>query len=93
MPFFQEIFILSKYGSLHRKCCDSLKKTKAPTFASLYVVKKQTNEEVTTKYDHNTSVRLVITYDAGRVIDLPRKLRHELIEISDVETNLSFQMS
>ena len=28
MPFFQEILIWSKYGSLHRKLCDSMKKTK-----------------------------------------------------------------
>ena len=43
--------------------------------------------------DHNTSVRLVMPYDAGQVINLPRILRHELMEISEVETTLSLRMS
>ena len=47
---------------------------------------------ILSKY-HNNSVRLVMAYDVGRVIYLPRILRHELMEISVVETNLSFQMS
>ena len=42
---------------------------------------------------HNNSVRLVMAYDAGRVIDLPTVLRHELVDMPEVETNLSFQMS
>ena len=41
----------------------------------------------------NISVRVVMAYDAGRVIYLLRKQRHELMEISEVETNLSYQMS
>ena len=41
--FVKERFMLSNYGSLHRKSCDSLKKTKAP-FASRYVVKIKTNK-------------------------------------------------
>ena len=47
---------------------------------------------ILSKY-HNNSIRSGMAYDAGRLIDLPRKLRHELMEISEVETNLSFQMS
>ena len=63
---FQEIFILSNDGSSQRKLYDSLKKTTALTFASLYVVKKKTrHEEVTIKADHNILLQLVVAYDAG----------------------------
>ena len=73
---FQDIFIFSKdVGVVHRKLYDLLKKTKAPPFASLYVVKKQTRyKEVLA--DHNTLLRLVVAYDDGRVVDRPRILRH-----------------
>ena len=76
---------MSKDGSLHRKFCDSLKKIKAPAFASLYVVKKTRDREVTIKTDHNTLLRFLVEYDAGRVVDLTRILRHVLMEISEVE--------
>ena len=39
--FVQEIYMLSKDGSLHRKSCDSMKKTKTPTFASPWLKNKQ----------------------------------------------------
>ncbi len=89
---FQDIFIFSKdVGVVHRQLYDLLKKTKAPPFASLYVVKKQTRyKEVLA--DHNTLLRLVVAYDDGRVVDRPRILRHELMEISEVETDLSSEI-
>ena len=81
---------MSKDGSLHSEFCDSLQKTKAPAFASLYVVKIKNKRQ-----GIKSQLELIIIpgYDylwniAGRVVDLPRILRHELMEISEVETNL-----
>ena len=80
--FVQERLMLSTDGCLHRKLCDSLKKTKAPTFAFLYEVKQQTRDkEVTIKADRNILLRLIVAYDAGGVVDLPRILRHEFMPV------------
>ena len=54
----------------------------APTFCTLYKVVKNTKDKdkkVVLKADRNVLQRLIIWYEAGRPVDLPSVLKHELL--------------
>ncbi|KAL9951255.1 hypothetical protein ACROYT_G043889 [Oculina patagonica] len=66
----------------HKKLRDPLPKNKAPTFSSLYEVqKKESEKSAAIKADRNILQRINRAYDAGRSVDLPRILNHELMEV------------
>ena len=57
----------------------------APTFATLYEVVKNTEEKDKSniiKADRNVLQRLITAYEAGRPVDLPSVLKHELLPVS-----------
>ena len=59
-----------------------LPKNKAPTFSTLYEVKKNDTEKCAAiKADRNTLQRIITAYDAGRRVDLPQILSHELTAV------------
>ncbi|KAL9960047.1 hypothetical protein ACROYT_G033445 [Oculina patagonica] len=66
----------------HKKLRDPLPKNKAPTFSSLYEVqKKESEKSAAIKADRNILQRIITAYDAGRSVDLPRILSHDLMAV------------
>lgn len=66
----------------HKKLRDLLPKNKAPTFSTLYEVEKKESEKCAAiKADRDTLQRIITAYDAGRKVDLPRILSHELMAV------------
>ncbi|KAG7500299.1 hypothetical protein JOB18_016414 [Solea senegalensis] len=62
----------------------TLHKSKAKTFASLYEVAKNPkikDNRTVIKADRNILKRLVTAYEAGRPVDLPAVLKHELLPV------------
>lgn len=62
----------------------TLHKSKAKTFASLYEVVKDAKDKdkrTILKADRNVLQRLVTAYEAGRPVDLPVVLKHELLPV------------
>lgn len=62
----------------------TLHRSNAKTFASLYEVVKDTKDKDKTtilKADRNVLQRLVTAYEAGRPVDLPSVLKHELLPV------------
>ena len=77
-----------KAKSLH----DPIRRNNAATFATLYEVKfltKEKEKEVILKADRSVLQRLITAYEAGRPVDLPKVLQHELmpVPVSLAETN------
>ena len=63
---------------------DTLVKNKAPTLSSLYDVvgdSKEKDKKTILKADRNILQRLVTSYEAGRSVDLPALLKHELMPV------------
>ena len=63
---------------------ETLVKNKAPTFSSLYDVvgdSKEKDKKTILKADRNILQRLVTSYEAGRSVDLPAILKHELMPV------------
>ena len=61
-----------------------LHRNNATTFATLYTVKKVSKDKLTKtllKADRNVLQRLIIAYEAGRAVDLPTILKHELMPV------------
>ena len=64
---------------------ETLHKSKAKTFASLYEVAKDAKDKdkrTILKADRNVLQRLVTAYEIGRPVDLPAVLKHELLPVS-----------
>ncbi|KAG1714185.1 hypothetical protein GQR58_001811 [Nymphon striatum] len=62
----------------------SLHRSNAKTFASLYEMVKNTKDKdkrTILKADRNVLQRLVTAYEAGRPVDLPSVLKHELLPV------------
>lgn len=65
-----------------KKLRDPLPKNKAPTFSTLYEAKKKENEKsAVVKADRSILQRIITAYDAGRRVDLPNILSHELMAV------------
>ena len=65
-----------------KKLRDTLPRNKAATFSSLYEAKGRQNEKSTVvKADRDVLQRIVTAYDAGRKVDLPNILSHELMAV------------
>ena len=69
-----------------------IRRNNAGTFATLYEVKyltKEKEKEVILKADRSVLQRLITAYEAGRPVDLPKVLQHELmpVPVSLAETN------
>ena len=76
----KERLVAPREDGHHKKPLDTLPKNKAPTFSTLYEVKKNDTEKCAAiKADsQNTLQRIITAHDAGRRIDLPQILSHEL---------------
>ena len=80
--FVKERLIVPNEDQRPVKLRDTLHKTKAQTFSSLYVVgKKVLGKEITLKADRNVLQRLITAYQAGRPVDLHKTLQHELMAV------------
>ena len=74
--------MVPKEDENRKKLRDPLPKNKAPTFVSLYEAKKKKREKsATIKADKTILQRIITAYDAGRRVDLPRILSHELVSV------------
>ena len=61
---------------------DPLPKNKTPTFVSLYEAEKKEREKsAAIKANKAILQRIITKYDAGRRVDLPRFLSHELVSV------------
>ncbi|KAL9976267.1 hypothetical protein ACROYT_G013549 [Oculina patagonica] len=77
----------------HKKLRDPLPKNKAPTFSSLYEIqKKESEKSAAIKADRNILQRIITAYDAGRSVDLPRILSHDLMAVPLAITDTNGQL-
>jgi len=63
---------------------ETLHKNNAPTFATLYKVVKDSKDKDKKKIltaDRSVHQRLITAYEAGRPVDLPSVLKHELLPV------------
>ena len=84
ITFVKERLMAPREDGHHKKLRDSLPKNKAPTFSTLYEVKKNDTEKCAAiKADRDTLQRIITAYDAGRrvTVDLPQILSHELMAV------------
>ncbi|KAG1671309.1 hypothetical protein GQR58_016479 [Nymphon striatum] len=86
-----EVFVKERLINSTVPLRDTLSKSKALTFSSLYNVKESTQKakDATLKADRNILQRLITAYQAGRKVDLDMVLQHELLNvpISLAQTN------
>ena len=59
----------------------TMKRTNPVTFSSLYEVKKTDKQKISLKADRSVLQRLIISYEAGRTVDLDNILKHELMSV------------
>ena len=79
MTFVKETLMAPEENGNHKKLMDSLPKNRVPTFSSLFEAEKKENEKsAAIKADRSILQRIITSYDAGRKVDLPRTLSHEL---------------
>ena len=82
ITFVKERLMVPREDGHHKKLRDPLPKNKAPTFSTLYEVKKNDTEKCAAiKADRDTLQRIITAYDAGRRVDLPQILSHELMAV------------
>jgi len=80
--FVKERLMVPKEDENRKKLRDPLPKNKALTFVSLYEVEKKEREKsAAIKADRTILQRIITAYDAGRRVDLPRILSHELVSV------------
>ena len=80
--FVKERLMVPKEDENRKKLRDPLPKNKALTFVSLYEAeKKETEKSAAIKADRTILQRIITAYDAGRRVDLPRILSHELVSV------------
>ena len=74
--------MVPKEDENRKKLRDPLPKNKALTFVSLYEAEKKEREKsAAIKADRTILQRIITAYDAGRRVDLPRILSHELVSV------------
>ena len=77
-----DTFVKEKEDENRKKLRDPLPKNKALTFVSLYEAEKKEREKsAAIKADRTILQRIITAYDAGRRVDLPRILSHELVSV------------
>ncbi|CAH3188967.1 unnamed protein product [Porites lobata] len=80
--FVKERLTVPKEDENRKKLRDPLPKNKALTFVSLYEAEKKEREKsAAIKADRTILQRIITAYDAGRRVDLPRILSHELVSV------------
>ncbi|CAH3018507.1 unnamed protein product [Porites evermanni] len=80
--FVKERLMVPKEDENRKKLRDPLPKNKALTFVSLYEAEKKEREKsAAIKADRTILQRIITAYDAGRRVDLPRILSHELVSV------------
>ncbi|CAH3166947.1 unnamed protein product [Porites lobata] len=80
--FVKERLMFPKEDENRKKLRDPLPKNKALTFVSLYEAEKKEREKsAAIKADRTILQRIITAYDAGRRVDLPRILSHELVSV------------
>lgn len=80
--FVKERLMAPKEDGNHKKLRDPLPKNKAPTFSSLYEAeKKESEKSAVIKANRSIPQRIITAYDAGRRVDLPQIVSHELKEV------------
>ncbi|KAG1677172.1 putative protein in type-1 retrotransposable element R1DM [Nymphon striatum] len=79
-----EVFVKERLINSTVPLRDTLSKSKALTFSSLYNVKESTQKakDATLKADRNILQCLITAYQAGRKVDLDMVLQHELLNVS-----------
>ena len=82
VAFLQNILIMVDCGKPSRPFLNPLKICKAVTFGSLYKVQIEcSSKDHTIKADRSSLQRLVIALEAGREVNLPEILSHELLPV------------
>ena len=75
-----------------KKFHDRMKRNRSATFAKLYEVRKSDTQKVSLKADRSIFQRLIISYEAGRNVDLDEILKHELfpvpLALADTDSSL-----
>ena len=80
--FVKERLMAPKEDENPKKLRDPLPKNKAPTFSSLYEAeKKESEKSAVIKANRSILQRITTAYDAGRRVDLPQILSHELMVV------------
>ena len=82
ITFVKERLMAPREDGHQKKLRDPLPKNKAKTFSTLYEVKKNDTEKCAAiKADRDTLQRIITAYHAGRRVDLPQILSHELMAV------------
>ncbi|KAL9966179.1 hypothetical protein ACROYT_G024217 [Oculina patagonica] len=93
LTFVKERLMTPEADRHHKKLRDPLPKNKAPTFSSLYEVqKKESEKSAAIKADRNILQRIITAYDAGRSVDLPRILSHDIMAVPLAITDTNGQL-
>ena len=80
--FVKERLMVPKEDENRKKLRDPLPKNKALTLVSLYEAEKKEREKsAAIKADRTILQRIITAYDAGRRVDLPQILSHELVSV------------
>jgi uncharacterized protein YdcH (DUF465 family) len=79
--FVQERLLIRDDGDTAKKFYDPMKRNHPPTFAKLYEIKRTDMKTDVVKADRSVLQRLVISYAAGREVDLNNVLKHELLPV------------
>ena len=79
--FAQERLLTSPEGPARKKFHDPMKRSNPPTFTKLYDVTRRDAKKQSLKADRSVLQRLVISYSAGRDVDLDSILKHELLPV------------
>ena len=80
--FVKERLMAPKEDGNHKKLRNRLLKKKASTFSSLCKAeKKESEKSAVIKADRSILQRIITACDAGRRVDLPRILSHELMAV------------
>ncbi|MES9881148.1 MAG: hypothetical protein ABW185_09730, partial [Sedimenticola sp.] len=82
--FVQERLAVAESDEIpHISLYDAITKSNAPTFATLYDVKdtRSKDQKHVMKADRSVLQRLITAYEAGRPVDMPTILEHELMPV------------
>ena len=79
--FVEERLIIHDDGHTKKKLCDKMMKNKPLTFIKLYEVQKPKISTTLIKADRSFMQRMIISYEAGRNVDLQNILERELLPV------------
>ena len=79
--FVEERLIIHDDGHTKKKLCDKMMKNKPLTFIKLYEVQKPKISMTLIKADRSFMQRMIISYEAGRNVDLQNILERELLPV------------